>query len=546
MNRRDFIKNVSVAGTAGVMLGGINVKTLAGNSLLKKAADASTNDNVLIFVQLHGGNDGLNTLIPIYQYEEYKKIRPNIFIPKTGLRSYIPLDNTLPLEQQAGLHPDMTGFKELYDNGKAAVVHNVGYENMNLSHFRGRDIVFMGGGYDDTYNSGWMGRFLNEEYPGYPENYPNSDMPDPPGIELGQNLSLSFHRESGIPIGFNVANPEAFYQLINSVGLEEPPIEFPDSHAGDELKYLMQFELKSNEYASRLRDVYNAGSNSTALYPETYSQNAPERFLNNPLSGQLKLIARLLKGGIKTRVFLCRIGLFDTHADQVLPGNTTMGGHSALLYHLSGSIKAFQDDLANMGLEDRVLTMTFTEFGRRAYSNDSYGTDHGKSTPVFLFGKGLKGGIYGNNPDLTDLDRGNTKYAIDYRQVYTSVVMDWFGAPPETMKATHFDAWTDQKLDLIAGASSLNSFEEKMNIELTCAPNPVLNKVTFTLPIKKVSKVDLYIIDVNGKTTATVYKGTKHYGTATFHFNAGSLAPGTYVAIAKVNQTSHSCKFIKQ
>jgi uncharacterized protein (DUF1501 family) len=546
MNRRKFIRNMSLAGSGAITLGGMPINVLAGNEELKKIAMDASNDRVLVFVQLHGGNDGLNTLIPIDQFDKYKEIRSNIFIPQTGGRSYIPLDNSLPLAQQAGLHPDMQGFKDLYDDNRAAVVHNVGYENMNLSHFRGRDIVFMGGDYNDTYHSGWMGRFLNHEYPDYPESYPSSAMPDPPGIELSGDLSLSYHRDVGIPIGFNINDPIGYYNLVNTVGLDEPPMEFPDSNAGVELKYLTQFEDKAVDYSERLRDVYNAGSNSSVVYPETYSQNAPERFISNPLSGQLKLIARMLDGGIKTRIFLCRMGLFDTHADQVLADDATMGGHAALLYHLSSAIKAFHDDLAAMGIEDRVLTMTFTEFGRRAYSNDSFGTDHGKSTPVFLFGSGLKGGIYGDNPDLTDLDGGgNTKYAIDYRQAYTSVVMDWFGASEQSMGDTYFDPWVSQRLDLIAGVNNINNKENLSKVQLTCTPNPIDNIAVFQLPLKRVSNVKLYIMDTNGKRVATVFQGKKQFGVASFSFDASILPTGSYVAVAYVNEYAYQCKFAK-
>lgn len=545
MKRRNFIKNISLAGSGAITLGGMPLKVLAGNEELKKIAANASNDHVLVFVQLHGGNDGLNTLIPVEQYDKYKDIRSNIFIPRTGGRSYIPLDETLPSAQQAGLHPDMQGFKDLYDDNRAAVVHNVGYQNMNLSHFRGRDIVFMGGDYNDTYHSGWMGRFLNHEYPDYPDGYPSAEMEDPPGIELSGDLSLSFHRDVGIPIGFNINDPIGYYNLVNTVGLDQPPTVFPDSHAGVELKYLMDFEDKAIDYSERLRDIYNAGSNSSVVYPETYTQNAPDRFTSNPLSGQLRLIARLLDGGIKTRIFLCRIGLFDTHADQVLSDDSTMGGHAALLYHLSSAIKAFHNDLAEMGIEDRVLTMTFTEFGRRAYSNDSYGTDHGKSTPVFLFGSGLKGGIYGDNPDLNDLDNGNTKYAIDYRQVYTSVVMDWFGASEEAMQDTYFDAWTSQRLDLIEGVNSVNNKENLSKTELTCTPNPVNDVAILQIPIKRVSNVKVIVMDTNGKVVASVFQGKKQFGVASFTFDASSLPSGSYVAVAYINEYPYQCKFAK-
>ena len=154
-------------------------------------------------------------------------------------------------------------------------------------------------------------------------------------------MSLAFHRENGIPIGFSIDSPEAFYNLINGVGAA-PPIAFPDSHAGEELRYLMEFEKKSNQYATRLKEVYTNGSNTASVtYPSTYPFSAPLTAISNPLSGQLRLIARLLKGGCKTRIFMCRIGGFDTHANQVEKFDTTMGTHAALIYHLIRSSKSF-------------------------------------------------------------------------------------------------------------------------------------------------------------------------------------------------------------
>ncbi|HEC43419.1 MAG TPA: DUF1501 domain-containing protein, partial [Bacteroides sp.] len=437
MQRRKFIKNLTYGGAAGIALGGIPVNLLGGNGGLKALAAASDNENVLIFIQLHGGNDALNTLIPVSQYHNYYELRSNIAIPDIGTRSYINVDQSVDENIQVGLHPDMLSFKQMYDDGKVAIVQNVGYPDMNLSHFRGRDIVFMGGDATSDYNSGWMGRFLDNTYPGYPDAYPNDDMPDPIGIELSGTLSLAFHRENGIPIGLNLGNPEQFYELISSVGVD-PPITLPDSHAGDELRYIMEFEKKSNQYAGRLRDVYNAGSNSSVEYPEAYPFATPGSYSKNPLSGQLKLISRMIKGGIKTKIFLCRIGGFDTHGEQVEQYDSTLGHHASLLYHLSSAVKAFYDDLANLGIDQKVLAITFTEFGRRAYSNASYGTDHGTSTPVFIFGKGLNSGIYGENPDLSaeGLHRGNLQYNIDYRQIYTSIVQDWFGASDESLIKT--------------------------------------------------------------------------------------------------------------
>ncbi len=496
MDRRKFIRNVSYAGASGMLLSGLPLRSWAMPAALNAAINTSGNDKVLVFIQLHGGNDALNTLIPLDQYNEYYNYRPNIAIPADGSRKYINLDTTLSVENQIGLHPDIIDFKKMYEQGQAAVVQNVGYADMNLSHFRGRDIMFMGGDASDNFASGWMGRFLNEEYPGYPDAYPSAAMPDPVAIEIGNAMSLAFHRNNGIPIGFNVQSPQAFYDLITNVGVD-PPIKFPDSHAGDELRYLMEFEKKSNQYAGRLKEVYEQGTNSSVVYPTTYPLNAPASSLNNPLSGQLKLIARLLAGGAKTRVFLCRIGGFDTHGDQVEAYDSTLGKHAALMYHLFSATKAFHDDLNQLGLGEKVLSLTFTEFGRRVYSNASYGTDHGTATPVFLFGNGLAPGVHGSNPDLSDLRGGNLKYAIDYRQIYTSIVNDWFQASAEGLNAAGFNDWMDSRIPLFGNSVGINP--DKLSEAIRVFPNPASDQIHVQFySNKQISINKICITDIRG------------------------------------------------
>ena len=498
MDRRKFIRNVSYAGASGMLLSGLPLRSWAMPAALNTAINTSGNDKVLVFIQLHGGNDALNTLIPLDQYNEYYNYRPNIAIPADGSRKYINLDTTLSVENQVGLHPDIIDFKKMYEQGQAAIVQNVGYADMNLSHFRGRDIMFMGGDASDNFASGWMGRFLNEEYPGYPDAYPSAAMPDPVAIEIGNAMSLAFHRNNGIPIGFNVQSPQAFYDLITNVGVD-PPIKFPDSHAGDELRYLMEFEKKSNQYAGRLKEVYEQGTNSSVVYPTTYPLNAPASSLNNPLSGQLKLIARLLAGGAKTRVFLCRIGGFDTHGDQVEAYDSTLGKHAALMYHLFSATKAFHDDLNQLGLGEKVLSLTFTEFGRRVYSNASYGTDHGTATPVFLFGNGLVPGVHGSNPDLSDLRGGNLKYAIDYRQIYTSIVNDWFQASSEGLNAAGFNDWMDSRIPLFGNSVGINT--GKLNEAISVFPNPASDQIHVQFFSNKQIFINkICIADIRGST----------------------------------------------
>ena len=542
MERRKFIRNLTLGGAAGFTLGGIPLNLLAGNSALKRIASASDNENILVFIQLHGGNDALNTLIPVSQYNDYYNLRSNIAIPDYGTRKFINVDTTVAEADQVGLHPDMLSFKDMYDDGMVSIVQNVGYPDMNLSHFRGRDIVFMGGDAYDDYQSGWMGRFLDNVYPGYPDAYPSQDMPDPLGVELSGTLSLAFHRETGIPIGLNLGNPDQFYNLISSVGVD-PPITIPDSHAGDELRYIMEFEKKSNQYAERLKNVYEAGSNSSVEYPVEYPYATQANYAKNPLSGQLKLIARMISGGVKTRIFLCRIGGFDTHGEQTVDYDPTLGIHASLLYHLSTAIKAFFDDLKILGIDQKVMAMTFTEFGRRAKSNASYGTDHGTSTPVFLFGPGLNPGIYGTNPDLNDLQNGNLKYNIDYRNVYTSIVQDWFGADNQTLIDTGFSDWVDSRLPLVGPATGIN--DTGLNgISYRIFPNPVSDQLNVFYQLPGQGTVNFTVLDNSGRVVRNIsqpgYRGDNQQS-----INISELPEGMYHLRITHGNSKTSNQFIK-
>ncbi len=528
MKRRHFIRNMAYGSAAGVTLGGIPLNMLAANSGLVQLAAESTNDKVLVFIQLHGGNDGLNTLIPISQYSDYYNLRPNIAIKPSGTRSYIEVDDTVEESARIGLHPDMLPFKEMYDQDKVAIIQNVGYPDMNLSHFRGRDVVFMGGDEsgNNSYNSGWMGRYLDNIYPGYPESYPSESMLDPIGIELSGTLSLAFHRENGIPIGLNIGSPEQFYQLISSVGVN-PPIAFPESHAGDELKYIMEFEKKSNQYAGRLKDVYNAASESTVEYRNGYPYASPGTA--NNLASQLKLIARLLAGGVKTKIFLCRIGGFDTHGEQVETYDSSLGKHAGLLYNMSTAIQDFYSDLNDRGIEEKVLSLSFTEFGRRAYSNDSYGTDHGTATPVFVFGTQLNSGIYGSNPGLKpeDLHHGNLVYNIDYRQIYTSIIQDWFEGDNEALIKTGFNEWVNTKLPIVATTGTPSYTPGQNPTSLHLYPNPVQDLVHIQYNLEFRGPVTLHIIDGAGRKVTSV-KQQGVFGPNTLTWNVSDLKEGLY------------------
>ncbi|TAE54186.1 MAG: DUF1501 domain-containing protein [Bacteroidetes bacterium] len=454
MQRRDFIKSILPMGLAPLALNGMPIRALSQALMPSAFTCDDINDRVLVIVQLHGGNDGLNTLVPLDQYSIYRNYRPIIGIPETGLRKYITLDSSLPSNQQIGLHPDLTGMKELYDQGKARFIQNVSYPNLNGSHFRGTDI-WLSGLEENTMpinpQSGWFGRYLNRRFPYYPDSYPNPDMADPPGLEFGSHIvSLGFHRQTGIPMGLTMSNdPNGFYNLANGVGGALPDT-FPASEYGDELRYIVEIEKTTNVYADRINAVFNQGSNTPGVvYPLTYHTQGGS-YYQNQLSPQLKTVARLLSGGCKTKIFLVRMYGFDTHANQGIPDKPSFGGHSALLYHLSEAIRAFQNDLLGLGLEDRVMTVTFSEFGRQVAENSTWGTDHGTAAPMMVFGKGVNPGVSGQNPNLTTLDNNNlVGYQYDYRRVFTTLLQDWMGANNGTLDEVGWYPLSNQKLPLV-------------------------------------------------------------------------------------------------
>lgn len=528
MERRDFIKNLSLASAAPIFLNGIPVNLWAQNSALQAAASTADNDRVLVLIQLHGGNDGLNTIVPLNQFSEYYNLRPNIALSESGNRKIIKLDTTLAANKLVGLHPDMVGLKQIYDQGKATIIQGVTYKNNNQSHFRSRDIWYMGGSYNENLDAGWAGRFLDKEYPNYPQNYPSTAMPDPLALEIGSAVSLMYHRNNGIPVAISINNPEQFYNLIQEVGNSALPTALESTYYGQELKWIMEIEKKSDPYATQLKKIFDKGSNSASVYPTLYNLNAPSKFLKNNLAPQLKLVARLLAGGIKTKIFLVKLGGFDTHADQVESYNASFGNHSALLFHLSSAMKAFQDDLKLLGVEDRVLTATFSEFGRRPEANGSYGSDHGSAAPMIIMGKHVIPGIINSNPNLTNLESGNLRMQTDYRQIFHTVLQDWLKASPEAIAATGFDKYL--KVDFIN--NSLTSIKtdfitERFSVS-ECVPNPAIESTTVIVQSPNETTLEAKLYNSDGKFVETIFEGNIYNGKNNISLNFVTKQAGLY------------------
>lgn len=569
MRRRQFIKKLSLAAVP-ITLGGIPIRLMAENSLTRMA-EQSTNDRVLIILQMHGGNDGLNSIIPAEAYDLYYQWRANIAIPaKNSLRKMIPLDSTLPSQAQVGLHPDMIAMKDLYDRGRMTVVQGVSYKNNNGSHFRGRDISFMGGGFDDYFSSGWVGRYLQQEFEPkvYPDDFPNSEMKDPLAIEMGSDVSLIFHQQGNIPTSISLNNPESFARLVGELegfvdqGIDprgKPPTALDNSPYGRELNWILGLEDKSQDYAERLYDVYKAASPTSVTYPERYPFNAPKGSMRNGLTPQLQLIARLLDGGgpglgVKTKVFLVKMGGFDTHAEQVESYDPTMGQHAALMYHISSAMKAFQDDLKARGLEDRVLTVTTSEFGRRVRANGSYGTDHGTGAPVMIFGKGVQPGVVGVVPDL---NKQNVEMQFDYRQVYANLLRDWMLVDEAKINTDIFfkDFINGPKEDgtgnyeplplatqVISGVQE-NFINARFALE-DCFPNPATEFTTIKFRTNTTNLVNLSFINNQGRTIKTLLNEERPEGEHLVRAYVGDLPTGVYFYQLKTSFFTQTKKLV--
>ncbi|ABG60600.1 DUF1501 domain-containing protein [Cytophaga hutchinsonii] len=546
MKRRDFLTKLPALALPFV-INGTYFNILADTlSPLQRLAANCPNDRVLIILQLHGGNDGINMLLPVSDYDRYYNVRANIAIPDKGARAFIRLDSTLANTDQIGLHPDMVGVKSMYDQGLVRMIQGVSYENHNQSHFRGRDILFMGGGSSDYLTSGWAGRYLKNNYAPdvYPADFPNANMPDPLALEFNDDLSLVFHQDDNIPTSIAIDDPESFFDLVDTLpgyndkpGIDArgiPPASVANSPYGKEMNWILNLEEKSDEYHSRILQVYNKGkaTDPNISYPVSYPLNAPKQRVKNPLSAKLKIIANLIQGGSKTKIYLIRMGGFDTHAQQVETTSATMGNHAALMYHISSAMRAFQDDLKARSIDERVLTMTTSEFGRRIYSNGSYGTDHGIGAPMMLFGKGVVPGLSGTNPDLT---QDNVAMQFDYRQVYASILKDWMCVDASLVDNEFGILWGNYPgrgttLPIINNnlISSVNDFVRDRFYMNNCYPNPAVNFTDITFYINTSCVVTISLHDSTGKLIKNIVSETYPVGESKVSVDLREIKAGMY------------------
>lgn len=515
MKRRNFLKTTAIV-SAPILFNHIPV--LASSSLessnLQTMADAAANcGKILVIIQMNGGNDGLNTIFPRDKWSELSQARSNILMTES---SVLPLNGNTA----TGMHPAMSELKNLYDEGNMMIVQNVSYPNPSYSHFRATDIWFTASNSDQSLSTGWLGRALNESYPNFPTAYPSAEMPDPLAIQIGSTLPFSLQGPN-INMAYSVPDPDDLLNVINAT--TDPA---PNSDYGNELTFLRLMKDQSNKYRSAIQNAYNVPKPQSATYPN-----------NNYLAEQLQIVAKLINGGLQTPIYIVNHpDGFDSHENQVLDTDKTLGRHAKNLSILSKAIGAFQEDLKIINKAENVAGMTFSEFGRRIKSNDSMGTDHGTCAPVLFFGENLNtvnvassahpvAGMIGSSPNIPQNASVDDEIPMefDFRQIYATVMEDWL-----CMTEAQSIAVLDRKFDkLPIFGKKVASPLDSSNSFMVIYPNPVKDNVVniqFSTIIK--SSILITIHTIQG---ATVFKQEFVLNGDFLSFNANVLSTGTYI-----------------
>jgi uncharacterized protein (DUF1501 family) len=400
--RREFLR-LSAKG-AGLLAFSQFAPRFLVQSTLAQTPAPEKDRSILVLIQLAGGNDGLNTLIP-FEDADYYRLRPTLGISK---------DKVLRVTDTHGFHPAMTAMQAMLNEGKLAVVQNVGYPNPNRSHFRSTEIWETASDSDRVVGSGWIGRYLDNACAGAP-----SDSHDP----------VAIHITNGVPQSFASEQPHPTFGLLPGMA-----------------------NLRENEETRKLLEKMShaADANSTAasasflehtfmdtLITETKVQRVlgayrpSNTYPGNPFAASLRNVAALIASGMPTRVYFVSLSGFDTHSNQLTQ-------QANLLTQLSDSLAAFQKDLEAHQLDNQVVTMTFSEFGRRPSENDSRGTDHGTAAPLFVMGSRVKSGLHGTAPSLKIERNKDLTYTTDFRQVYATMLQSWLGCPAKTVLGADF------------------------------------------------------------------------------------------------------------
>jgi len=387
--RRNFLKTSALISMSPLIPG------FVGQTAFGQETDKD--EPIIVVVELNGGNDGLNTVVP-FGNKEYRRLRPRIRLDK---------DRVLKLDDELGLNPLMVGLKELYDDGTLAIINSVGYPNPNRSHFESMAIWHSADlkGRQGTGN-GWLGRYLDESIP--------TERIDLDGWYIGAGTvpTALVNRRS------QIASVERLQEL-----------QFNSLATAKRASQLGKRDTDVSSFVSRC--MTNSFASAEQLESLMKTKTTDVRFPATALGKKLSIVSRLIRSGAQSRVYYTVQAGYDTHANQ-------LGSHGNLLAEFSSSVKALIDDLKKAKLDRQVVVLGFSEFGRRVEENQSRGTDHGTAGPVFVAGTPVKGGVYGKAPDLDNLDTGDLKVEVDFRKVYSTLLENWLEVPSEKVLKKKF------------------------------------------------------------------------------------------------------------
>lgn len=507
-SRRSFLQALGLSGGASMLLGDFPLYA-SSPTPLGKALSQLENDRILVLIRLKGGNDGLNTIIPLNEYDTYANNRETIKIEENDI---------LNLSTDYGLPDYMNSLESMWEDGKMKVVHGVGYPDQNLSHFRSSDIWASASDSDDVVGSGWFGRHLEDEYPDFILSPPDS----PPAIQIGSIGNLMFDGDDGTGYSFSVSNPEQLYQIAQNGWLHDVE-NLPDCYYGEQVGFLRGIANTTFLYANVINEAYSNSSNEV-------------EYADSELGNQLAIVARLIKGGLDTKVYLVTLNGFDTHANQV-------DLHQSIMTDLADSVSLFYEDLNEGNFSDNVLSMTISEFGRRVEQNGSNGTDHGSSAPVLLFGPALNGnGFVGDHPSLTELDAaGNMEFTTDFRQVYASILENWLCIEPDTVDELLLNVFYDRLplgLDCIGVSVDEVAMSDFKHAPLYDSSGEIY--IQYFLP--KPMSVNIKLYNLMGQQVATLLNSRQLAGENRVGVKANSinLSVGQYVYRIVANGKAYS------
>lgn len=484
-SRRSFLTTLGITGGVSMSLGSVPI---AANMLspLQNMLLSCESDRSLVMIRLQGGNDGLNTIIPLPSYDYYRNVRPTIGFQENELTN---------LTDDVAIPRFMDDLVPMWGKGDFAIMNSVGYDDQNLSHFRSSDIWASASDPDENVQTGWLGRYFAEVNPDYLITPPEVPL----AIQIGGFGNLMFDgafADGSTNLAMSVTDPDQLYSIAQTGQLFDAVNKPDDCWYGEQVGYMRSVANNVFTYAGKIKEAYDeSDSNSSMDYQD------------DDLGRQLAVVARLIKGNLGTKIYMVRIGGFDTHAEQAET-------HERLLTSVAKNIKVFYDDLARDSMDKAVLSMTFSEFGRRIEENGSLGTDHGASAPVMFFGGELgPNHIVGDLPDLQNPDvYGNLQHQHDFRQIYATVLENWLGVDPMLVDDVMGDQFTRVE-DLIykcgVNTSTRDIVAHRVEHHVRYGQDGNI-EIVYSLQGSSKVKVDLY--DIAGRYVTTLTSGNRGEG----------------------------------